>query len=116
MAAKKNASSEAKKETKDFLEFEYEGKTFDYEGRIYPKKEGKGNVVSKHGMSITLNKNFTIKGCNIVETADSFFISWPQYSAGDAFKSYIYIDKVLNDEIDKLTQAIADILISNPEF
>ena len=46
MAAKKNASSEAKKETKDFLEFEYEGKTFDYEGRIYPKKEGKGNVVS----------------------------------------------------------------------
>ena len=116
MAAKKNASSEAKKETKAFLKFSYKGKTFDYEGRIYPKKEGKGKVVSKHGMSITLNKNFTIKGCNIVETADSFFISWPQYSSGDALKSYIYIDKVLNDEIDKLTQAIADILISNPEF
>ena len=112
MAAKKGST--ASKETgKEFLEFEYEGKTFDYTGRIYPKKEGKGNVVSKHGMSITLNKNFTI---NIVETADSFFISWPQYSAGDAFKSYIYVDKVLNDEIDKLTQAIADLLISNPEF
>lgn len=115
MAAKKGSTA-SKETSKEFLEFKYEGKTFDYEGRIYPKKEGKGNVVSKHGMSITLNKNFTIKGCNIVETADSFFISWPQYSAGDAFKSYIYIDKVLNDEIDKLTQAIADILISNPEF
>lgn len=115
MAAKKGSA--ASKETgKEFLEFEFEGKTFDYTGRIYPKKEGKGNVVSKHGMSITLNKNFTIKNCNIVETADSFFISWPQYSAGDAFKSYIYVDEVLNDEIDKLTQAIADLLISNPEF
>ena len=114
MAAKKNAASEEAK--KEFLEFEFEGKTFDYKGRIYPKKEGKGKVVSRHGLSITLNDNFTIKGCSIVETADSFFISWPQYSAGDAMKAYIYVDKAMNDEVDKLTAAIADILVANSKF
>ena len=62
MAAKKGSAA-SKETSKDFLEFSYEGKTFDYEGRIYAKKEGKGNVVSKHGMSITLNKNFSNFHC-----------------------------------------------------
>ena len=104
MAAKKK--TEEKKVT--FKEFKFSGKVFEYSGRVYPKTEGKGKVVSRHGINLTLNDTISIKGIYLVETEDKYFLTFPQYKSGDAYKSYIYIDEALNDEIDNLTNAIVE--------
>ena len=102
MATKKKA--EEKKVT--FKEFKYSGKVFEYSGRIYPKSEGKGKVVARYGINLTLNDTISIKGIYLVETEDKYFLTFPQYKSGDSYKSYIYIAEGLNEEIDNLTNEI----------
>ena len=53
MAAKAKKTEE--KKAAQFNEFSMEGDTFSYTGRIYPKKEGNGKVVSKSLVNLTLN-------------------------------------------------------------
>ena len=104
MASKKtNKKEEAKT---NYSEFKYSGKVFEYSGRVYPKSEGKGKVVARYGLSLTLNDVITIKGIHLVETEDSYFLTFPSYKSGDDYKSYFFIDKALNEEIDALTDAI----------
>ena len=104
MASKKtNKKEEAKT---NYSEFKYSGKVFEYSGRLYPKTEGTGKVVARYGLSLTLNDVITIKGVHLVETEDSYFLTYPQYKKGDDYKSYFFIDKALNEEIDALTDAI----------
>ena len=106
MATKKNATKkeEAKKE---FEEFKYSGKKFEYSGRLFPKKEGKGKVLSKAYVTLTLNEVITISGVWLYETESSYFLKFPEYKSGDSWKTYIFIDKEMNDEIDALTDVIA---------
>ena len=116
MAVKKGVKEEAKK---DFLEVNYSGDSFEWSVRVYPGKEGKGNVVSRHGLSITLNNVFSLKGCTLVETADKYFISWPQYSKegkDGGFFSYVYTSKELNEEIDKLVLKLSQEIAKEGEF
>ena len=106
MAAKAKKTEE--KKTEQFKEFSMEGETFSYTGRIYPKKEGKGKVVSKSLVNITLNGVLTIKGINLVETKDKYFLTWPQYKSKEEYKSYIYSDRDFSEgELDKLVDIIA---------
>jgi DNA-binding cell septation regulator SpoVG len=106
MASKKTT----KEEKVNFKEFKYSGKVFEYTGRVYEKQEGKGKVVSRTVLTLCLNDMITIKGLHLIETDDSWFIDWPSYKSGDSYKSYFFINKDLNDEIDKLTDAIVKLL------
>ena len=116
MAVKKVGKEEAKKE---YLEVVYSGDTFEWSVRVYPGREGKGSVVSRHSLSITLNNFFSIKGATLIETADKYFISWPQYAKegkDGGYVSYIYTAKDLNKEIDKLVLKISQEIAKEGEF
>ena len=108
MAAKTNKKD---KNEATYKEFSYTGKTFEYTGRVWEGKEGKGKVKNNYYLSITFNNLFTINNCYLVETDDNVFIRWPQYKGkDDSYKPYVFIDKELNDEIDKLVLAIMKVL------
>lgn len=108
MASKKtNKKEEAKT---NYSEFKYSGKVFEYSGLLYPKTEGKGKVVARYGLSLTLNDVITIKGVHLVETEEYYFLTFPSYKSGDDYKSYFFIDKALNEEIDALTDAIVKVI------
>ena len=94
----------AKKEDKaKFEEFKYTGKVFEYSGRIYEGTEGKGKVKSRSFMSLTLNDAITISGCYFVVLDDgSSFITYPQYKKGEEYKSYIFTDQELKEELEAL--------------
>ena len=109
MAAKKEVKKVAATQTEAFKEFSMEGKTFSYKGRVYPKKEGTGKVLSRSLVNITLNDVITIKGIYLVETEDKFFLTFPQYKSGEEYKSYFFIDRDFNEgELDQLIDIIAD--------
>ena len=105
MAAKAKKTEE---KTALFKEFSMEGDTFSYNGRIYPKKEGSGKVVSKSLVNLTLNGVITLKGLYLVETEDRYFLTFPQYKSKEEYKSYVYVDRDFSDgEFDKLVDIIA---------
>ena len=92
-----------KAEEPKFKEFNYSGKTFEYSGRLYEAKEGKGKVKSRSYMSLVLNDSITINGCYFTVLDDgAAFISYPQYQKDKEYKSYIFVDKELNEEIEEL--------------
>lgn len=95
----------AKKKSSEYAEFKFKGETFDYSGRVYPAKK-KGNPF----VYLTLNDVITIQ-CHLIEGKKGSFISWPSYQDNkDNYKSLIYIDKALNDEIDSLIEKIEEAL------
>ena len=112
MAVKKAEKKEAKKA--NFKEFEYSGKTFEYTGRVFPSREGSGKVKRTWGLTITLNGLIDIKGCKLVETESNVFITYPQYVTGEKgkeeWKSYIYVGKDLNEEIDALVNELMKVV------
>ena len=117
MAVKKAGKEEATK--KEFIDVKYSGDTFEWSVRVYPGIEGTGNVVSRHALGITLNDVFSVKGCKLIETADKYFISWPQYAKegkDGGYVSYIYTAKDLNEEIDKLVLKISQEIAKEGEF
>lgn len=93
--AKKN------KEFRDFEEFDYEGKWFEYTGRVYPAKDGRSFVY------LTIGDVFTIQ-CYLVETAKGkFFISFPSYKNKDGeYKSYVFTDEKMKDDLEELAKEI----------
>lgn len=96
-----------KEEAKKFEEFTYTGKTFEYSGRIYEGSEGKGKVKSRSYLSLTLNDAITINGCYFVVLDDgSAFITYPQYKKGEKYKSYIFTDEDIKDELEALSKVI----------
>ena len=117
MAVKKAVKKEEKKEgigKVSFKEFKYSGKTFEYTGRVFPSREGSGKVKRTWGLTITLNGLIDIKGCKLVETESNVFITYPQYVTGEKgkeeWKSYIYVNKDLNEEIDALVNELMKVV------
>lgn len=101
---------ETKNEEKNFREFKFSGKVFEYTGRVYKKTEGKGKVISRAGVQLCLNGVFTLKGIHLVETEENYFLTFPQYKSGDDWKSYVYIpqdNKEFAQELDDLTDIIS---------
>lgn len=97
----------AKEEKAKFEEFTYTGKTFEYSGKIYEGSEGEGKVKSRSYLSLTLNDAITIKGCYfVVLDGGSAFITYPQYKKGEEYKSYIFTNDDLKDELEALSKVI----------
>ena len=90
----------------DYKDFEYSGKEFKYSGRIWIGKKDSKAKADRTPMSLTLNGVITIKGCKLIQTDSSCFISFPQYKkqSGD-YDSYIYTPKEFNDELDQVAKA-----------
>ena len=88
------------KKSNGYAEFKMKGDTFDYSGRVYPAKK-KGNPF----VYLTINGVITIQ-CHLVEGKKSNFIGWPSYEVDGKWKSSVYVDEELNDEIDKLIEVI----------
>ena len=96
-----------KKDEKKFVEFDLKSESFDFSGRVYPGEKKKN--VRRSYMSLCLNGVFTISGCWLVETKDNTFISFPQYlSKDDEYKSYVFIDEEMREEMDNLAQLIQE--------
>lgn len=102
----KRKKEEVKEEVK-FKEFKFDGKTFHYTGRVYPKQEGKGKVKASYYCTITMNELYTVKGCYLIETENDVFIKWPQYKTENGYSPFIYTDKAMNDELNDLAYTIA---------
>lgn len=98
--AKKKASAE-------FAEFKFSGEAFEYTGRVYPAKSKKSDPF----VYLTLNDVFTIQ-CHLKETKKGDqFLSFPSWKDSDGeYHQYTYIDKELNDEMDKLIEKISKAL------
>lgn len=91
--------------SKEFAEFKFKGETFDYSGRVYPAKK-KGNPF----IYLTLNDVITIQ-CHLIEGKKSDFIGWPSYEVNkNEYKSLIFVDKELNDEMNSLIEKIEEAL------
>lgn len=110
MAAKKK---EVKTEEKKFQEFKFDGDIFSYSGRIYNPSEGKGKVLRRYYISLTLNDVMTINGIYLVETEDKFFLDWPSYESKkeEKYRSYFFLKKeYLEGEIDQLIDVLQAML------
>ena len=61
--------------------------------------------------SLCLNNCITIKGCKLFRTDKNSWISGPSYKGKDGdYKEYLYIDKELNVEMEKLVSGLEAIL------
>lgn len=104
MSKEKNKKKAAKKE---FKEFDVKSESFDFSGRVYPGEEKNG--ITRSWMSLCLNGVFTISNCYLVETKDNTFIAFPQWKDKDGnYKSHVFIDEDMREEMDNLAEAIAD--------
>ena len=93
------------KENAKYLEFKVSGETFKYSGRIYPGRDGNGHVKREWGVALTLNGVFYIKGIWLKQTdSGKVFLTYPQYKSKDKWASYIFIDKKLNPDIEKVVK------------
>lgn len=99
------ARKTAKKE-ESFKEFKFDGKEFQYTGRLYPEFQEETKKATVTPFSLTLNGLITIKGCRLWQTDKSSWIKFPEYKSGDEYKSYIYYPKELNDELGDLLKEI----------
>lgn len=98
-----------------YKEFKYDGKEFQYTGRIYPdyQQETKSKKATITPISITLNSVFTIKGCKLFQTDNNAWIKFPEYlhsKEDNEYRSYIYYPEELNDEINELVKVIEEAL------
>ena len=103
MANKKKAANKP-----EFTEFNIKMKAFDYSGRIYKDAEGNGKGLYRHYLSLCINGTLTINNCHLIETEESVFIAFPNYKSGDSYKSHIFIDEKLREELDELASKLLD--------
>ena len=79
-----------KKETVNFKEFSFESGANVANGRVYLEgsKRGKADI---YGFSLTIN-GLVIRGCKLVVTDKSNFISFPQYKSKDGnYESLVFM-------------------------
>lgn len=106
MAAKKKNSSNAA----NFKEFSFNGKHFEYSGRIYPERKREAGKLTITPMSLCLDGIFTVKGCSLYKTKDNVWIGGPQFKSGDEYKDYLYLDTELNVDMDELASNICELI------
>lgn len=101
----------AEKKEENFKEFKIDGVVFSYTGRLYPANATKTDKCDIIPFSLCLNGCITIKGCKLFRTDKNSWISGPSYKVKDGdYKDYMYIDKELNVEMDKLISGLEAIL------
>ena len=105
---RKNTS---KKETINFKEFSFESGANVANGRVYPdsyKDTGKAEI---YGLSLTIN-GLVIRGCKLVVTDKSNFISFPQYKTKDGdYESLVFmVEKEDIEFLKGLANEIANLI------
>ena len=100
------------KRTKEnnFIEFNMKGKEFDYSGRIFADSKREAGKLTIYPMSLCINGLLTIKGCSYYETSKNCWIGGPQFKSGDDYKDFLYIDKNLNPDMDRLAEEIGKLV------
>ena len=100
------------KRTKEnnFIEFNMKGKEFDYSGRIFADSKREAGKLTIYPMSLCINGLLTIKGCSYYETSKNCWIGGPQFKSGDDYKDFLYIDKALNPDMDRLAEEIGKLV------
>lgn len=108
----RKAKEETKKEQKNYKEFSFKGKEIDYTGRVYPDLQKSTDACDITPMSLTINGVITIKGCKLMQSDKSSWISFPQYKDKDGkYLSYIYVDRAFSDsELDELVKVIEKVI------
>lgn len=107
MARKKKANENK------YKEFKYDGKEFQYTGRIYPDYQIESEKATITPISITLDSVFTIKGCRLFQTDNNAWIKFPEYlhsKKDNEYRSYIYYPEELNEEMGELVKVIEEAL------
>lgn len=105
------ARKAAEKKEQDYKEFKIDGVVFSYSGRLYVKNQTSTARCDIIPMTLTLNNCITIKGCKLFRSDKNSWIAGPQYKTKDNdYKDYIYIDKELSVEMEKLVAGIEEIL------
>ena len=91
-------AKETKETKKNYVEFTFKGKEIDYSGRLYPELKKSTDALDITPMSLTINGVITIKGCKLMQSDKSSWISFPQYKDknGD-YMSYVYVDRAFSD-------------------
>lgn len=112
----KKKTEETKKEVK-FLtfneQFGNDEKKINLSGRLYPAEESKG--IKRSYLSLNVNGLFYISHCNFVETANNYFVTFPQYTVENngkkEYKSYIYVEKdtFFSECLDQLAELLIDL-------
>lgn len=105
---RKNTST---KETNNFKEFSFESGANVANGRIYTdsyKDTGKSEI---YGLSLTIN-GLVIRGCKLVVTDKSNFISFPQYKSknGDYESLVFMVEKEDIEFLKGLANEIANLI------
>ena len=100
----------SKKES-NFKEFSFESGANVANGRIYPesyKDTGKAEI---YGLSLTIN-GLVIRGCKLVVTDKSNFISFPQYKTKDGdYESLVFmVEKEDIEFLKGLANEIANLI------
>ena len=79
-----------KKETVNFKEFSFKSGANVANGRVYLELR-KGDKADIYGLSLTIN-GLVIRGCKLVITDKSTFISFPQYKTKDGdYESLVFM-------------------------
>lgn len=105
------ARKAAEKKEANYKEFKIDGVVFSYSGRLYPANATKTDKCDIIPFSLCLNNCITIKGCKLFRTDKNSWISGPSYKGKDGdYKEYLYIDKELNVEMEKLISGLEAIL------
>lgn len=105
------ARKATEKKEADYKEFKIDGVVFSYSGRLYVKNQTSTARCDIIPMTLTLNNCITIKGCKLFRSDKNSWISGPSYKGKDGeYKEYLYIDKELNAEMEKLISGLESIL------
>lgn len=96
----------AAKTKKEFKEFEVEGKEFTYTGRLFVDRQREAGKLTITPMSLCLNGLITIKGCSFYQTKNNQWVGGPQYKVGEDYNNYLFFDKSLNKDMDKLAEEL----------
>lgn len=104
------ARKTTKKKEDNFKEFKFDGKEFQYTGRLYPESAVETDKSTRTPFSLTLNGVLTIKGCWLWQTDKSSWIKFPEFKSGEEYKSYVYYPKELNDELGELLKVMEETL------
>lgn len=95
-----------------FKECSVNGVHYDYTCRVYVNNAKTFGKVTSVPVSLTIDDLITIKGCHYKYTEKNNWIEFPEYKSSDEYKSYFYIAEEMNDDLNRITAAIAPLVIT----
>ena len=92
-----------------FKECACSGIHYDYSCRVYPGNAKTFGKVTSIPCSLTIDDLITIKGCHYKCADKNKWLEFPEYKTGEEYKSYIYIAEGMNEDMQTIANAIANL-------